>query len=136
MRIEPHLPVMFKVMTGWDPLQKLEFYTSEIVKNYPKDQLVECDAVGFGAALIKIDVIKRMQRPYFMSTTSAGEDVYFCKRAKEIGAKVFMDTSVKLGHIGIPPIIEEKDFERELGNKHRAAHGDWKGKERELSRAK
>ena len=44
-----------------------------------------------------------------MCSSGTGEDVWFCYRArKEAGAKVFMDTTFELGHIGAPVIIGTK----------------------------
>ena len=52
-----------------------------------------------------------MKRPFFMSTSPTGEDILFCYKAKkEVGARIFMDTSVKLGHIGSPKVIWEDDY--------------------------
>jgi hypothetical protein len=129
MRMPPHSPVMYRVEDGYDPLQRMEYYTTHVVKNYPKNRLVECDAVGFGAALIKTDVLRRMPQPWFMSTTRSGEDLWFCYKAKkDAGARIFMDTSVKLGHIGMAPIIEEKDYEEHNNvGEHRKVYGDWMG---------
>jgi len=132
MRIAPHYPVIYKTEEGYDPLSHLEYFTTQNVRNYPKNKLVECDAVGFGAVLIKMDVIKKMKNPWFMSTTQSGEDIWFCHKAKkEAGAKIFMDTSVKLGHLGLPPVIEEKDYDREFEvDKYRKVYGDWNGVEK------
>ena len=107
-RNAPHLAVIYRCETGWDPLMKTEYFMNHYVRNYPENQLVRCDAVGFGAVLIKMDVIKKMTKPYFMSTCGTGEDVFFCYRAhKQADAKVYMDTSVKLGHLGHPMVIDE-----------------------------
>jgi hypothetical protein len=86
--------------------------------NYPKDKLVECDAVGFGAVLIKMETLKSVEGPRFMSTCGTGEDIYFCYLAKKKGFRVFMDTRVKLGHVGHPAIITEEyvDFVRKRDN--------------------
>lgn len=137
MRMPPYYPVIYRVEEGYDPMQKMEYYATNPVKNYPKNTLVECDAVGFGSALIKTDVLKNMPQPWFMSTTKSGEDLWFCYKAKrEAGAKVFMDTSIKLGHMGLQPIIEEKDFEEfNKMEDHRKVYGDWKGPKKELALA-
>ena len=128
-RRPPHYPVLYRVVEGYDNLRHQEYFINKRIGNYPKDKLVECDAVGFGAALIKIGVVKKMTRPYFMSTTSAGEDIWFCRQAKRMGAKIYMDTATKLGHIGIPPIIQERDYEREFeAEKFRKNNGEWKKK--------
>lgn len=90
------------------------------MKNYPEDTLVECDAVGFGAVLIKMDIVRKMKPPYFFSTTGSGEDIYFCMKSRqEAGARIFMDTRVKLGHLSKPPIIDEEYYEKWIKeNKH------------------
>ena len=128
MRMPPHSPVMYRVEEGYHPLQRLEYYITHTVKNYPKNKLVECDAVGFGAALIKTDVLKKMEKPWFMSTTRSGEDLWFCYKAKQAGARVFMDTSTQLGHIGIPSIVTEETYEEyNKVEEQRKIYGDWKG---------
>jgi hypothetical protein len=93
-------------------VRKQTYFANEIVKNYPKKTLFECDAVGFGAVLIKTDVLKRFDPPRFMSTSPTGEDILFCYQAKEnLGVRVYCDTSTVIQHLGEPKIIEEKDFE-------------------------
>ena len=134
MRLAPHYPVLFRVEKGYDHMQGLEYYIPHKIENYPKNTLVECDGVGFGAALIKTSIFKSIPKPWFMSTTGHGEDLLFCKKAREAGFKVYMDTSVKLGHLGIPPIITEEDFIREGKNdEFRKIHGDWQRNDPEMN---
>ena len=60
-----------------------------------------------------MSIIKKMKEPYFMSTTATGEDIFFCVNArKQAGARVFMDTRIKLGHIGDPVILDEPYWEK------------------------
>lgn len=129
-RHNPHPPVIYRVDTGFDKMQNMEYYVPKQIWNYPKGKLVRCDAVGFGAALIKTNILGRMKKPWFMSTTGFGEDILFCQKATAAGAKVYMDTSVELGHLGIPPVIRAADFERENNiDEFRKIHGEWKGYE-------
>lgn len=112
-RNAPHYAVIYNCESGWDPVAKSDYMINHYVRNYPENELVRCDAVGFGAALIKMDVIRNMKPPYFMSTCGTGEDVLFCYNARKTGAKVYMDTAVKLGHIGPAIIVDEpyaKDY--------------------------
>lgn len=100
---------MYTTTEGFDQENHSPYFVNNFVKNYPKDKLVECDAVGFGAVLIKMDMVKKMKPPYFMSTTGSGEDVYFCMKSRqEADARIFMDTRIKLGHLGAPRIIDEE----------------------------
>jgi GT2 family glycosyltransferase len=112
MRNAPHFPVMYTTTEGYDPVHRTPYYIREIVKKYPKDTMVECDAVGFGAVCIRMDILKKMKAPYFMSTTQSGEDIYFCYKAKKAGARIFMDTRIKLGHLSNPFSIDEAYYEK------------------------
>ena len=111
-RNPPHHPVMFIIREGFDQAIRQPYYKNEAVNNYPRNKLVECDAVGFGAVLIKTDVFKKMSKMYFMGTPGAGEDIHFCWRARKAGFHVYMDTSVKLGHISHPVIVTEEYADR------------------------
>lgn len=113
-RRSPYYPVIYKQKSGWDGIRKEHYFANEIVKTYPKDTLFQCDAVGFGAVLIKRWVIEKMQSPRFMSTSPTGEDILFCYNAREqIGAKVFCDTSLKITHLGHPELVTEETYEKE-----------------------
>lgn len=113
MRNAPHYAVIYTTTEGYDEDNHTPYFTNAFVKNYPKDTLTECDAVGFGAVMIKLDMVKNMKPPYFFSTTGSGEDIYFCMKARqEADARVFMDTRIKLGHISAPRIIDEEYYEK------------------------
>jgi hypothetical protein len=111
-RNPPHRAVMFSVIEGYDELTHRPYYRTEPVWNYPREKLVECDAVGFGAVLIKTDVLKKMSKSYFMSTVASGEDVNFCVKARKAGFRVFMDTATKLGHLSHPVIVTQDYSDR------------------------
>lgn len=107
-RNAPHYAVIYNCEAGFDPVMKNAYMMNHFIRNYPENQLVRCDAVGFGAVLIKMDIIKRMKKPYFQNAASTGEDVYFCYNAyQQTGAKVYMDTSLKIDHLGAPVVINE-----------------------------
>lgn len=120
MRNPPHYAVIYTTTEGYDQGSHQPYFINNFVKNYPKDTLVECDAVGFGGVMIRMSMVKKLKPPYFFSTTGSGEDIYFCMKSRqEVGARVFMDTRVKLGHLSKPPIIDEPYFEKWVKeNKH------------------
>jgi hypothetical protein len=109
----PHKPVIYNLIEGYDKQEGKEFYTNHIIERYPKNRLVECDAVGFGAVLIKIKCFESMKKPWLMTTSGAGEDIHFCHSAKKAGFRVFMDTGVKLAHLGYRKKITEDTYEHE-----------------------
>lgn len=115
MRNPPHLAVLYNVIEGYDGVRHQPYYINHFVKHYPKNKLVEADAVGFGGVCIRMNMIAKMKEPYFMSTTNTGEDIFFCVKArKEAKARIFMDTRVKLGHLAKPVIVDEEYYEKYL----------------------
>jgi hypothetical protein len=108
----PHRPVMYSALEGYDPVARKEYFKNHVIQNYPKGELVECDAVGFGAVLIKTWTLHKMEKPWFMSTCGTGEDILFCYKAKKIGARVFMDTACSIGHLGAPINVDEDYVEK------------------------
>lgn len=106
-RNPPYQPVIYSVKDGWDPASRSRYYTNQPVLNYTRDSLVQCDAVGFGAVLIKTELFKNMPKPWFMSSAATGEDILFCCKAKEAGYKVFCDTTAKLGHLSDSLVVTE-----------------------------
>ena len=107
-RNPPHKPVIYSCLEGYDSQSKKDWTMNTVVMNYPRNTLVECDAVGFGAVLIKRHVLEAVPKPRFMSTCGTGEDIYFCYQAKKYGARVFADTSTKIGHLSHPIDVTEE----------------------------
>lgn len=126
-RRKPYFPVIYKIKQGWDEVRRERYFANEIVKTYPKDKLFNCDAVGFGAVLIKRWVLEAMPKPMFMSTSPTGEDILFCYNARDaVGAKVYCDTGTKIAHLGSPEVITEESFERENEmDKTREVYGEY-----------
>lgn len=79
----------------------------ESIRDYPKNSFFEVDAVGTAFMLVKKRVFDKMPAPWFEYKKNIGEDLSFCYKAKELGFKVHVDTSVKIGHIATHPINEE-----------------------------
>lgn len=108
----PHKAVLYKIEEGFDNVTQTPYFINHWIHKYPRNKLVECDAVGFGAVLIKRKVLEDMKEPRFMSTNATGEDILFCHKARKLGFKVFMDTSTKLGHFSHPVEITEEYVDR------------------------
>lgn len=104
MRIPPYQPVM------WDDyIEKGELRFRNLTK-YPKDTLFPASEIGFGVVLMKVDILNKIQAPYFLMNSSIGEDIHFCYRLKEKGIQCWVDTSFGVGHIGTAPIITERQY--------------------------
>jgi FkbM family methyltransferase len=82
--------------------------------------VVEIAACGMGCALIKGEVFRKMEYPHFFykeALTMQGtvsEDVYFCMKAREIGFKVWADTSIKCDHLGATTFSLDTQAEKNI----------------------
>tara|TARA_R110001606_G_scaffold19359_2_gene71159 strand:- start:1040 stop:1918 length:879 start_codon:yes stop_codon:yes gene_type:complete len=102
---DPIFPVIFRLTEKWDMANKNKIVEkSEIVLDYPKDQLIgSADlggdlALGAAVCLYDMNIFKQIPKPWFMST-GCGEDYFFSYRCKEFGVERWMDTSVKTAHV-------------------------------------
>ena len=106
-RNAPYKPVLYASVDGYDPVARSDYFINNVIMNYPKNKLVEADACGFGAALVKTSILEKIEPPYFMSSSGTGEDIVFCYKVRKAGGRVFMDTTFSIGHLGHPQIITE-----------------------------
>lgn len=82
-------------------------------EDYPQDTIFPIAGAGFGGVLVSVDLIKRVGDKFglpFSPIMGFGEDLSFCLRASEVGAELFCDSRVKLGHVGLGTITEETYF--------------------------
>ena len=78
--------------------------------DYPRDSMFEIEAAGFGCVMHTVDLAKRIIEKHgapFSPILGFGEDLSFCKRAKDVGAALWCDSRIKLGHIGLGTITED-----------------------------
>lgn len=98
-RRPPFTPVIYKkIRFGQTP----EEHVNEEYLDYPKNSLFEVDGVGFGAVLVRTDVIRAVKERYgnaFEPMKGYGEDLTFCIRARMCGYQIWCNSSVKLGHV-------------------------------------
>lgn len=77
--------------------------SAELYYDYPKDDLFEVAACGFGCCMTSVPLLKRMCDKYgapFYPLMGMGEDTTFCYRAIQDGEKIYCDSRVKAWHIG------------------------------------
>lgn len=97
----PYTPVIAN-RTGKDN----DFSTYSIICNWVDNALIKVDGVGTAFLLINMDVVRKMEEPWFFhewlpeTKTILGSDYYFCAKAEKLGYPVWVDTSLKIGHIG------------------------------------
>jgi len=78
-------------------------------------QLVEVDATGFGSVLLSMEVFEKIPAPWFDFNlydfdNPVGEDIGFYIKAREAGFRVFVDCSIKIGHLTRMVVTEESYF--------------------------
>lgn len=86
---EPHI-VPLNLLASLEPMQEVE-------------------ATGFGACMITVGLLRKMAQfgMPFSPIIGFGEDFSFCLRARETGAKLYCDTTIKVGHIGQSIVTED-----------------------------
>jgi len=78
-------------------------------------KLVEVDATGFGSVLINMQVFENIEQPWFVFDlytykNPVGEDIGFYMKARECGYPVYVDCSIKIGHLARMIVTEESYF--------------------------
>lgn len=93
----------------------------------------QVETVGFGVILIKTQVFKRIEWPWFTqpwhddAQRSIGEDIMFCIRCRDAGIPIYIDHDLSwaVSHLGLYPYgMQDVLAERQL-----AESGAWKGKQ-------
>lgn len=89
------------------------FPLTSTVKTKPgettQEKLFQCDGVATGFMLIKMEVFKKLKKPWFhveidqrdsTGKTLEGHDYRFCRIAREAGFTIWCDPTLEIKHIG------------------------------------
>jgi hypothetical protein len=75
-------------------------------------------AIGLGLCLVKAEVFRLTPRPWFQNHMNddgelvCGEDVHFCNQVRSAGIPIFLDSSLRVGHIAeVTKHLEEEGDE-------------------------
>lgn len=80
-------------------------------EDWEEGDLIKADGAGMGCTLIKMDVFKKIEKPYFKTVPGYSmnnpmamlphltEDIYFCDKARAAGCEIIVDTAVQCGHV-------------------------------------
>ena len=89
--------------------KSIEINKIERFDEYPRETF-EIAGCGFGCVLVEAEILKAVclnKGTCFTPLKSLGEDIAFCKRAREMGYKLYCEPSVVCGHIGHIAIYPE-----------------------------
>ena len=90
----PVTPVIYKSIDA-------EAGKAEAYADYPRDSLFGIAGCGFGAVMMKVDMLRRMMTNPFTPYGNLSEDLTFCHRATaSVGARIGCDSRIKVGHVG------------------------------------
>lgn len=81
-------------------------------RDYPKNEIFQVEGIGFGCCMVTVELLKKVKDTYglpFSPAMGFGEDLSFCGRAIELGAKIWVDSSIKCGHIA-QSLVDEDTF--------------------------
>jgi len=86
---------------------KLDFYNDYKKEDADEKGFITCDAVGFSCALIKVELLTKLSKPYFVTGPFNTEDIYFCVKAfKEFpDVKMAFNVNVWTAHLGEPKML-------------------------------
>ena len=68
---------------------------------YPQNSVFSVAGFGFGAVMMKTEVLLDLEDPPFDHLDGLGEDYSFCVRMARHGRRMACDSRVKVGHIGL-----------------------------------
>ena len=72
------------------------------IETWPREPF-QVAACGFACVLILTEILRGVfmtNKTCFLPTNDYGEDVAFCKRATDLGFKIWAEPAVKVGHVG------------------------------------
>lgn len=103
-RTLPYYPCLFK----WDTENKC-YITVDYFES--KDDLISVDAAGSACTLINTSVYKKMRRPYYYyHEHTFSSDLTFSMNVKKLGYDIFVDRTLKIGHIGAEIEVTEEQY--------------------------
>ena len=77
--------------------------------DYPRDQIFKAEGCGFGGVMMTTDLIRRVGEKFglpFSPMLGFGEDLSFCARVQEVDGEIWVDSTIKMGHVGLGTITE------------------------------
>lgn len=94
-------PMMQRCRISWC-LSREERYTPLPINELPNN-LFKAKFVGCGMMLVKMEVFDKLKWPYWKDVFApgikiVGEDLYFCKMAREAGYDIWVDPKIKCNH--------------------------------------
>ena len=111
----PFHPMFFKATESVEMIKAgkgLEFYDDfRECGKIDEDGLLEVQALGCHCTLIKMEVFKALEKPYFLTAMHNTEDVYFCMKCRDYieNIGIYIDTHHTVGHLLDPLWVDDSN---------------------------
>lgn len=123
----PFNPMFFKWVNDPEMVEEgkgLDFYTDFREQPVDENNLLQVAAIGCHTCLIKTEVFKGIEEPYFLTGMFNTEDVYFCMKCRDYidNIGIYVATDLTIGHLLDPLWVDEhnrdllKEFYQKLGH--------------------
>lgn len=116
-RKPPHRPVIYDGCRTFEQ-DGVARSAAIVYDNYPENAVFEIEACGFGGVMCSVELMKNIREKFgtpFSPIHGFGEDLSFCIRAMNLGAKMVCDSSIKMGHIA-SYIVDEAKYKEIVKN--------------------
>ena len=80
------------------------------------------ESCGLGCAMMKLDVFKNIEQPWFLPRPYTGEDISLMWDVKQKGYKILCDPTIEIGHYGIKNFTRE-DYFKVIEDKNKLLNG-------------
>lgn len=102
-RKNPIRPIIYKDLRADPGPDGIPVPVAENYDDYERDSLFEVAGCGFGGVMTTVELLRDVREKFrlpFYPTGGLGEDFSFCLRARQLGYRIWCDSSIKLGHVG------------------------------------
>ncbi len=111
----PFEPVTYNLKVGDKNENGDRVMYSEPKLDWEQGDVFECDAVGFGVVLLKVETLRKIDKPWFFTSQAVGEDILFCFKARDQlkdDFRILIDTNILVGHLAEPEVKTYWDFHK------------------------
>lgn len=88
----------------------LDFRPRDVKEVLASNGVLEVNGIAMGCSLFRLELLRRIPAPWFVTVNDVipgkgvacfTQDLYFCERAKRIGARFAVDARVRVGHLDV-----------------------------------
>lgn len=79
----------------------LSFEPLDVRECLAAGSVLEVNGIAMGCGLWRMDLFREVPGPWFVTTESQSQDLYFCERARRAGKRFGVDMRVRVGHMDV-----------------------------------